>query len=184
MALDFLELLGKTFFSVIDLLRGSIVPGLVVFVLVLVGRKLRQVIENETGWKWVVSTLLATFVISWLVFLAAYFYPVLIASQEQGLGLLPSTIAPSAGTVLSSFGYGLLKVTMVAGIVALLVLPLQFVGAYIHSRVDKKLGKANGLVKLLAATYLTTVIASALVLFVVPQAVTGILFMLYYGFPA
>ncbi len=177
-------LAAKIFFSSITLLKGAIVPAFIVFALVLVGGRLRQVIEKETKWKWVLSTLATTFVVSWCIALLAYFYPIITASQEHGLGLLPSSIAPSLGDLVASYLYGVLKVTLVAAVVALLLIPLEFVGVYIHSVVDRRLAKLPAWVKLLATSYLTTLIASFIILFIVPEAVTGILFLLYYGFPA
>ncbi len=69
--------------------------------------------------------------------------------------------------------------------VALLLLPLEFAGSYIHSVVDRRMGKKTaGWLKLFATAYLTTLLASFITLFIIPQAVTGILYLLYYGFPA
>lgn len=174
----------KLFFSALALLKGAAIPAVIVFFLALIGKAVRGTIEKEMKWKWLGSTLAVTFVISWCIVLLAYFYPIITASQEQGLGLMPSPIAPQLYDVMLSYLYGVLKVTLVAAVLCILLLPLELVGSYVHSVVCKKLGKLPSWLKLLASAYLVTLLGSFIVLFIVPQSVSGLFYLLYYGFPA
>ncbi len=174
----------KLFFSALALLKGAAIPAVPVYVLALLGLRARDTIGREMKWKWTASTLAVTFMLCWGAALLAYFYPLVLAAQEQGLGLLPPGIAPSQETLAASFIYGIFKVTLVAALAALLLLPLEFIGSYIHSVVREKLPKIPGSAQLLVSAYLTTLAGSFIVLFIVPQSVTGILYLLYYGFPA
>ena len=182
--IDLIALALKILLSGVDLLLTAIIPSIVVIVLAFLGLKVRDSIQKQLGWKWVSSTLVATSAVSWCVFLAAYFFPLITAMQEQGLGLLPSYLAPSAGAIAASFAYGLFKVTLTAIVTSVILLPLEFIGSYIYSEVSKKLGKkSSGFLKLAVSAYLTTLIGLAAMLFIVPQVATGLLYMLYFGFP-
>ena len=175
---------AKLFFSLLALLKGALAPAIIIFFLALIGKAVRGAIEKEMKWKWLGSTLATTFVICWCLLLLVYFYPIITASQEQGLGLLPSPIAPQLPDVALSYIYGVLKVTLVAAVLCALLLPLELVGSYVHSTVEKRLGKLPSWLKLLASAYIVTLLASFIILFIVPQSVTGLLYLLYYGFPA
>ncbi|GEM_PF-5424457 len=181
---EFELIAAKLFFSALALLKGALAPAVIVFFLALIGKRVRGTIEKEMNWKWLGSTLAATFVISWCIVLLAYFFPIITASQEQGLGLVPSPIAPTLSGIALSYIYGVLKVTLVAAVLCVLLLPLELVGSYIRSVVEKKLGKLPSWSKLLVSAYIVTLLASFIVLFIVPQSVTGLLYLLYYGFPA
>ncbi|MAG17939.1 MAG: hypothetical protein CL944_00525 [Candidatus Diapherotrites archaeon] len=174
--------LENLLFSVIGLLQGSIIIAVPVFILVLFGQELREKIEEETKKSWVTTTFITTIIMVYILLLITYFFPFIIASQEIGLGEVPSIFAPDPVTLLISFIAGVLWVGVVTIVVSLLLMPFEFVGAYVHEVVSKKLGKKPEWLKLAITSYLTSVFASAIILFLVPEAITGVFYFLYYGF--
>ena len=60
-------------YSVIDLLRGSLVVALPVFFMALAGSYVRRKISAETKWSWTMSALAATFFVSFILLMLAYF---------------------------------------------------------------------------------------------------------------
>ncbi|VVB99106.1 Uncharacterised protein [uncultured archaeon] len=178
--LDFAAKIAVSFF---ELLKGSLLPSLIIFVLAIIGIGLRDRISAETKWKWLSSTLIVTFVICFCLSLLAYFYPLLSAAQEQGLGELPAYLASSPIEIIASFAYGIAKAALFAAVLALLLLPFELVGSYVNSVAAKNLGrKSNPLIGLAAASYIMTAIGFFIVFFIMPQALTGLLYLLYFGF--
>ncbi|MFH1390934.1 MAG: hypothetical protein ABIH20_01340 [Candidatus Diapherotrites archaeon] len=173
--------LENLLFSIIGLLQGSIIVCVPVFILVLFGQELREKIEEETKKTWMTTAFIATIIMVYILLLIAYFLPFITASQEIGLGEVPSIFAPDPLTLLISFIAGVLWVGVVTIVVSLLLMPFEFVGAYIHEVVSKKLGKKPEWLKLLITSYLISVFASAIILFLVPEVITGIFYFLYYG---
>jgi len=169
-------------FSVIDLMRGSITVAIPLFFLLLVGQWLRKRIEKETKWSWMITALITTYLIIFVLLLVAFFLPFLIASQEQTLGEVPSIFAPSLTNLIAGFLFGVLRVALVAGVLTLILLPLEFVGAYFHEVVSKKLEKSPNWLKLLVTAYITSIFSSAIIIFFIPEAVTGFFYLLYFGF--
>ncbi|MCR4335358.1 MAG: hypothetical protein NUV57_02365 [archaeon] len=173
--------LENLLFSIIGLLKGSIIICIPVFILVLFGQELREKIEAETKKSWLITAFISTAIIIYILLLIAYFFPFIIASQELGLGEIPSIFAPDPVTLLISFIAGVLWVGVVTIVVSLLLMPFEFVGSYIHDVVSKKLGKKPQWLKLLISCYITSVFASAIILFLVPESITGLFYLLYYG---
>lgn len=167
--------------SLIDLLRGSITVAIPLFILLLIGQKFRKRIEKETKWSWIKSSFAATFIIMFILMLLGFFYPFLAATQEQALGEVPSIFAPSLDIILLSFVAGIFKALIVALVATLILMPLEFVGLYFHEVISKKLGKQPEWLKLLVTAYVSSVFGSAIILFLVPELIPGILFYLYFG---
>ncbi|HLC92705.1 MAG TPA: hypothetical protein VJH23_03285 [archaeon] len=168
-------------FSLLDLLKGSIVIAIPLFILIVIGKWLRERIQAKTKWTWLFSALAATFALVWTGILLLYFLPFLLALNESGIGEIPAMFAPSAGDVLASYIFGLVKVSVSAAVVSLVLMPFELIGAFIFEWVMKKRRKANKLVNLFIASYIASVISAAIVLFIIPEAVTGILFFIYFG---
>ncbi len=168
-------------FSILDLLKGAIPAAIVVFIGALIGRELRKKIGKATKWNWLASALATTFIILWLLVLALYFYPLLTALQESNVGEVPSIFAPSPSSLLVSYLYGLFKVTLSAAVISLLLLPLELAGLYIFESVSKKLPKMPGWANLAIACYLTSAVSSAIIIFLVPESISGIFFFIFHG---
>jgi len=168
-------------FSIFDLLKGSIIITIPIFLLLLVGQKLRKRIESETKWNWLTSAFVATLIINFILLLVAYFFPLVTALQEVSIGQIPSVFAPSVTSLLGLFVFGVIWVGIVSVILSLLLMPLEFAGLFFYEFVSKKLKKQPDWVKLLATAYISAVFSSAVILFLVPEAITGFFYLLYFG---
>ncbi|MEK6958022.1 MAG: hypothetical protein AABW99_03530 [archaeon] len=175
------EAITDLFLSVLDILRGSIVPTIPVFLAVLFASWLRKKIEKETKRSWIATLLASTIIVMYFILLFAYFIPYLAALQQSNVGEIPSPFAPSLAGLVAGFVFGALWVFVVAVVASLILLPLEFVGAFIYEYVSKKLGKQPGWLKLLIATYISVAVASAAIIFIVPWLLPGFLYFLYYG---
>lgn len=176
------EILENLLFSAVDLLRGSlyIVPPL--FVLVAAGRWLNSKIRASTKWSWVSTAFLSTFTVMLLAVLFAYFLPILDALQTQSIGEVPEPFAPSLGTMLASFAFGLVKAVAAALVISVLLMPLEFVGLSIFEAISRRLPKMHPLVSLALTCYIAAIVSAAVILFIVPEAITGMLYFIYFGF--
>ncbi|HZX20056.1 MAG TPA: hypothetical protein VFF13_03515 [archaeon] len=168
-------------FSLIDLLRGSLIAVIPVFILIVIGQVLRKKIQRETKWSWFVTGFITTFLMMFLIFLFLYFFPFIVANAEQALGEIPSTFAPETSNIIASFAFGVFKAFIVAIVTTIILMPLEFIGLYFHEVVSKKLGKTNSWVKLFVTAYISTVFSAAILIFLLPSLIPGILFFLYFG---
>ena|SRR3989338_1344726 len=168
-------------FSILDLARGSISVFLPVFIATLIGRLILKKTEKRMKWKWLSNAFAATFALLWIVILALYFYPVLTSLQETNVGETPSVFAPSATTLAASYVYGLFRVTVSALVISLLLLPLEFIGLFIFESLLRRFPELPEIANIALACYLTSAISAAIILFIIPEAPTGIFYFIFYG---
>lgn len=171
----------QIFFSIIDLLKGSVTVAVPLFALIAIGSFVRKRFENALRTNWFFSALASTLLIVWILLALVYFYPNLQALQEQQVGIVPSPFAPSVLDVAYSIALGFVKVSVAAIVLSFLLMPLEFAGLYIHTEIAKKYKKLNPIALLAATSYVCAVFGSAIVLFLIPQAVTGFFYFLYFG---
>ena|SRR3989344_559703 len=168
-------------FTIIDLLRGALVLSIPVFLLVFAGKWLREKIAEKTKWSWLISALASTYCLMWALLLLLYFFPYIAALGESNVGEVPSIFATTAGSLIESYVFGLVKVTISALVVSLLLMPFELIGAFIYEWVNKKLPTQKPPVNLFITSYLVSLVSAAIVLFIIPEAVTGLLFYIYFG---
>lgn len=168
--------------SLLSLLKGGLFVAIPLFFLILIGSALRKRIEKELKWNWVFTAFFATYFICLLGLLAIYFAPGLEALREQTLGEVPASIAPSLGTVVMAFFYGVFKVFVSTLVLSLLLMPLELVGLYMHTFFAEKLKKAHPILVLALTTYAISIFSSVVVLFIIPESVTGFIYLLFFGF--
>lgn len=178
MALDPIFLLVN---SLLDLMRGSFFVAIPVFLLVIAGRFLRVKISEKTGWKWIGAAFAATFAILWLILLLAYFFPAITALQESNIGETPSIFAPSAGDIMLSYLYGLFKVTATAVVASFLLMPFEFIGLFIFESLAKNTPKLPDIAYLAITVYLACVVSAAVIIFLVPETINGVVYFFYFG---
>src|SRR3989339_353243 len=106
MPLDILILLPRIFFSVLDLLKGSLPVFIPVFISALIAGWLRERIAAKTKWNWIATALCATFCLVWVAVLLAYFMPYLTSLQELDVGVVPSMFSPPIAAIAASYIYG------------------------------------------------------------------------------
>ena len=168
-------------FSVIDLLKGSLIISVPVFIFVLIGKWLREKIAKATKWSWILSALAATFCVLWFALMFAYFIPFLSAQTDSQVGEIPSVFAPPPGAIFASYAAGLVKVALAAAVLSLILMPLELIGAFAHDYFSKKFKKTSPLIAIFAAVFTVSLLAAALLLFIVPEVLQGFIFYFYFG---
>ena len=166
-------------FSIIDLLRGSVNIAIPVFFILLVGQFLRKKIEDETKKSWLITAFVTTVLISFTILLIAYNLPFLFLSTES-VGEVPSMFASDFFVLVGVFVSSVIKVLFVSIVLSFVLMPFEFVGVFFHSVICEKLAKYPNWLKLLVTSYVSTVFASAVIIFLVPEAITGFLYFLYF----
>ncbi|HLC78914.1 MAG TPA: hypothetical protein VJG83_00655 [archaeon] len=168
-------------FSILNLLKGSLSIVLPIFILAFIGKWLNAKIRKATKWSFIVTALLSTFALLWVLILIAYFYPILTSLQESGIGQVPSVFAPTLGELATSYAYGLFKVTISSLVISLILLPFEFIGLFVFESLHSRFKKMPEPIILLAACYLMSVVGAAIFLFLIPEAVSGIIYFIYFG---
>lgn len=168
-------------YTLIDLLKGAIPASILVFFLVFIGRKLIKKVEEITKRSWLVNALFTTFIILWFLIMLAYFFPVLTAFNSSAVGEIPSAFAPSLASILGAYALGIARVTISAAVVSILLLPLEFIGLYLFEELSKKFKKYPDYAVLALTVYLVVVVSSAIIIFLIPESITGLLFFIYFG---
>ena len=166
-------------FSIIDLLKGSINITIPLFFILLVAQFLRKKIEAETKKSWLITAFVTTVLISFILLLIAYNLPFLFLSTASA-GEVPSMFASDFFVLAGVFLASVIKVFFVSIVFSLVLMPFEFMGVFFHSVICEKLAKYPNWLKLLVTSYVSTVFASAVILFLVPEAITGFLYFLYF----
>jgi len=173
------ELLASIIFSILELLKGSLIVAIPVFVFIFIGQKLRKKIAEQTSWSWFTSAIVSSFFIVFSLLLIIYFLPQFSTSFSP-IGEVPSIFSGDFAAIITIYVASVLKVLFVALVLTVILMPLEFVGLYFHSVISKKLKKYPGWAKLLATAYASSVFASAIILFLIPEAITGFFYLLYF----
>src|SRR3989344_4484011 len=108
-------------YSVIDLLRGSLVVALPVFFMALAGSYVRRKISAETKWSWTMSALAATFFVSFILLMLAYFVPFIFALHELPVQNVPEIFSPEPGNLVLAFVAGVVRVAIVSAVLSLIL---------------------------------------------------------------
>ena len=169
-------------FSLIDLLKGSIVVAVPLIIFLLIGKWLGKKVAAKTKRSWTVNAMITTFIISWSVVLLMYFAPYIFALQELSIGEVPSFFSPAPASLLLSFVYGLVKVSLVSALLSILLLPLELIGLFVFESISKRFPKYSETARLAATAYVMAVFSSLVIIFIVPEAIAGFFYLLYFGF--
>ena len=171
--------LENVIFSIIDLLKGAISITVPIFFILLVAQFLRKKIQEETKKSWLITAFLTTVLVSFTILLVVYNLPFLFLSTSS-VGEVPSMFASDFFVLVGVFLSGVIKVFLVSIVLSFVLLPFEFIGVFFHSVICEKFAKYPNWLKLLATSYVSTVFASAVILFIFPEAITGFLYFLYF----
>jgi len=160
-------------------LFGTFIAAIPIFVLVLVGwaiYKFTAKPKHKTSW--IARTMAITYIIVFCIIAFAYFAPLLSAGSS--IGSEPSDIAPDLLTeILPEWAFYVLRTLAVALALALILLPLEFFGAFINEMLIKKYA-LHRLLSAFIATFLSTAAAMAVIL-LFPGIPAGIIYMVYFA---
>ncbi|MFH1256250.1 MAG: hypothetical protein V1494_03060 [Candidatus Diapherotrites archaeon] len=172
---------GLVFASIFEFLKGSFINSIPLFIIVLFGMWLKEKLKRKYRLSWVKSVFAATFIICLALIAFANLQPWFFALGEQTAGTAPPVISE---TILDSVFFAaatLVLFFLKALVVSLVLLPLEFVGAFVSEAIEKKF-KWHSLARLYISVFVMTAIASALILFAFPWILTGIIYLVFFTF--
>lgn len=182
-----LNFLLKLVFSIIDLLKGSIIFSIPAFVFTVAGVFIGKELMNRYKLSWLLAALLSTFAITAVLVFIIYFTPVLSALGQDTIGEIPAGLAPTVNETVASAILIPLRLLFVSFLIALLFLPLEIIGSFIFEWLSSRYKKMNFYVRLYASVLSTVFISIAIILFALYgvlgiNIIAGVLYLIFYGF--
>jgi predicted lysophospholipase L1 biosynthesis ABC-type transport system permease subunit len=175
-----LEFLATALFSLLSLLWSALLFAIPVFLAVwFLGRRLVVFFQKRWHRSWIQSVFLASYAMFFVVLIIAFFVPVWQATRDSAVGIVPAGIAPSFFDLLGRFFFGLVRVLALSAFFSLLALPLVFVGELFKEWFSKRVRSAP--VCFFAAVWLAMALVLAIVLFLLPWVVPGLLYLIYWA---
>ena len=166
--------------SMLDFLRGAFIYSIPVFLFTMVAVVARRLAAKRFKMSWITSTMLVTFFMTLSLVTALYLSPIIQAFQEPSYTLPPELESP-----LSEKAYSValqaIRLVAVSVVLSLLLLPLELAGSFVFEWLSKKTGWTF-IVRLYAAVFVATLLAAYFAFFVFPFAISGIVYMIFYGF--
>ncbi|MCD6478709.1 MAG: hypothetical protein J7L44_02355 [Candidatus Diapherotrites archaeon] len=172
-----ISILLNLILSICDLLKGALPFAIFFFLLALAGLKLRAYMQRRFKLSWIAGTLSSTFLFSLVFVCIAYAVPFFISLPASSLGVVPQPLLPEPAELLSFIVLAAFKIAAAALFLALFALPFILLGSYICSVVEKH--KFNRYFALFVASYLTSALAFALLLYYLRWIFLGLFFFLY-----
>ncbi|MEM4262040.1 MAG: hypothetical protein QXI10_03680 [Candidatus Diapherotrites archaeon] len=167
--------------SIIGMAKGSFYVSIPVYLLVIIGNFIKNKVQESGIKSWLASSFIATNLVLFVILFLAYFLPVISSLQENEIGIIPSTIAPTPTTILSNFLWGVIKVILATLLLSTILMPLELIGSYIHSKIVTKFPKLNNYIRLYLTSLICSFLGSLIVLFIIPELPTGFFYFLYFA---
>jgi hypothetical protein len=174
--MDFFEIL----LSIVSLIKGAFILSIPVFFIVLIASFLRKKIENYFKLQWFSSALITTIIFFLAIVSILYYFPFLLALNESRLGILPIEFQPTFFESFSAFLLSLIHVIIVAIVLTVLIIPIEFFGLFLTEALEQKF-KLNKLINLFVTVFCLTTIVSSIILFVFPWIVSGMIYFIYFS---
>jgi len=160
------DLFSVALFSLIDLLRGSFINSLLVFIFVFFAVKVRRSLSRQYKWSWFKSSFITTYLLVFSLILVLYLIPIIEVVRENPEfgGSVPVEFQIPVNELFASAVVQIIRLLVVALVLSFMLVPLEFVGLYIHQQIVKKF-KFHWAIKLYLAVFLTTLLSFAFIIF-------------------
>ncbi|MDO8428691.1 MAG: hypothetical protein Q7S92_05760, partial [Candidatus Diapherotrites archaeon] len=166
--------------SVFDLLKGSLIISIPIFIAAWLGLKVRGKLQARFKLKWASSSFLTIFLFSALLLIIAYAVPMYSQVWAESLNLqkAPEFFQPTL------YDYFLIAITSIAKIIitsiaiSLILLPFLLLGSLAKPWMERK--TKNTTLGLFLACWVSTLVFAFLFFFVFKFAFLGIVYMLYF----
>ncbi len=175
------DLLPMAFNSVLDLLRAAALTTLPAFVLALAINALRKALVHRYQWTWMKSAFVATFLVFAVLVNLVYWPDWLSTVGQAAYGQLPPEIQPTAASNALGYAFNEARLLFVALLLTLLAFPVELVTLYFKEHAERRHG-VKGLLAALAGVFMASFLAWAAILFLFPWAVSGVLYLIFFGF--
>ncbi|MFH0955349.1 MAG: hypothetical protein V1777_04570 [Candidatus Micrarchaeota archaeon] len=176
MAADFVSNAVSSLFS---LLVGTILYCLPIIAIVLLVSPLHRFFSKRYKQSWLRSALFTTYLVVLVVLIFAYFVPAGIGVRESDLGTVPQALQSGLGEQLFAYGLILIRILALALFFSLLLLPLEFLGVFFFEWFSPK--TKNPLVAKIGAVWLTVLVTTVVILFLIPWAIPGLIYLVYWA---
>ncbi|AJF60211.1 MAG: hypothetical protein J4224_01585 [Candidatus Diapherotrites archaeon] len=173
------DLVSVTVFSLIDLLKGSFISSVPVFIFVFFASKVRRAIAGKYKWSWFKSGFITTYLLIFSLILVLYLQPALPLLQSDPFGETPVEFQTPVLELLLIALIQLVRLLVVALVLSFIVLPLEFIGLFLHEKIKKSF-KFHWALKLYLTVFIVTLLASIFVLFFAQWIISGTLAFIYY----
>lgn len=178
MAQDFFLL---AFFSLLDLLKGSVIFSIPVFVFVFTAIFVRKSLAKKYKWAWFKSSIVTTYFLVFSLVLVIYVLPIVdVNNSVQNYPILPE-LAPTPLEIATPIILQFFRLLVVALILTFILMPLEFVGLFLFEKISQKI-KAAYSVHIFLTVLASTFFSLAIILFLMPWIVSGIIFLIFFGF--
>lgn len=151
--------------GIFDLLRGSIINSVYVFLIVLVAFFVRRHVAKRFSMNWLKSSILTTYL---LVFLLIFVMHLLILFPVLSQNVFtPAEFSPPITDTIISVFLLFFNIIFAAVVITFLLMPLEFIGLYFY---EKALPSKTGWpIRLLVSVFLSTLLASIMLIFIFPS---------------
>ncbi|MFH1587108.1 MAG: hypothetical protein ABID38_04585 [Candidatus Diapherotrites archaeon] len=175
-----LDIIIKIIFSIVDLLKGTIIFTIPIFVLVLISIYVRKRIAEKFKLNWFLSAAVITYILLFIITFVFYFLPFVSSLWETQIGTIPEAFANSFLEMAVSTLFVLIRHILVVAVLTILVLPLEFVGVFLLEKFEENWPK-GGYLNVLIATFLMVLITAVIVLFIIPWSWVGVFFLIFFS---
>jgi hypothetical protein len=168
--------------ALVDLVRMSLIVAIPAFLLCLPGQRLLHWLEKRYKLSWIVAGFLTIFLILLPIVFILYLVPYWIGYSESALVGLPTPefMQITALDYAMAFVATVVKNVLSAFLFAILLMPLLFFASFVQEYLEKRF-KLNALANVFAATFLTSALAWAIILFAFPWIVNAVFWKLYWS---
>ena len=150
--------------GIFDLIRGSVINSVYVFAIVIVAVFVRRYMAKKFSMNWFKSGILTTYL---LVFLLIFVMHLLILFPILSYDVfVPPEFQPTLADNITSLVLQLFNIVFASAVITFLLMPLEFIGLYFYEKILPE--KTAFPIRLLLAVFLSTLLASILVIFVFP----------------
>lgn len=177
MAFDIIILLN----SAIDLIKGSLILSIPIFVVLYILNYIRKKIAGRFSLSWIISCLIISFLSFFIFLLLIYFLPTLQSMAEHELGIIPKYLMPPVEDWAGFYFTKIMKLLFVAAIFTLLSLPFVLLGSLVENIILSRFKKLHKAIAFFLAVFAITLILSALILYVFYWVPIGMIHLIYFS---
>jgi len=175
-----LDPLTNLLFSALELIKGSFLLSIPVFLLAWIGAWVQQKLTNRLHFSWVISAWGTLFILTLLLVTGVYYLPLLSLAGASPLGVIPSEFQDTFYEVMLQHVLNFVRLLVVSLILSLILMPLAFIGSFLRASLSHRFKwPAWGI--LYATIFLLTLLVSIGILFLIPWILPGIWSLIFYG---
>jgi len=175
-----MDLVISLLFSLLDFLKGAFIFSIPVFFVTFFGVFLFRFFSKKYSLSWIKASFLSTYITVLLLVFFLYLFPFISALLEINYGVVPEQYGTSAAEWIFLGAYTLLRLVLVAIVLALFVLLLEFAGLFVFEALRKRFPTFSYPASAFVGVFFSTAIASAVILWF-PWILSGLIYLMYFA---